>query len=55
MRKAKYHRGKAPEDRGKCMGKHCLICHMNGREKDLYGYKVTPLLHHPTNNNGVSK
>ncbi len=41
--KTKYHRGKAPEDKGRCMGRHCLICYMNGRKKDLYGDEIKKL------------
>ncbi len=41
--KYKYHRGKASEDKGRCMGKHCLICWSNGRTKSLYGDKIVPL------------
>ncbi|KKN29451.1 hypothetical protein LCGC14_0844160 [marine sediment metagenome] len=40
--RAKYHRGKESEDRGRCMGKHCLICFMNGRTHSLYGDKIKP-------------
>ena len=41
--KYKYHRGKASEDKGRCMGKHCLICWSNGRTKSLYGDKIVPI------------
>lgn len=40
MSKFKYHRGQ--EQKGRCVGKHCIHCWMLGRTKSLYGDKIKP-------------